>query len=442
MRPASSSDMTRREDEFRVLVVAPTGRDGPLICNLLTSKDMSCALVSSAETARIESKMGAGAVILAEEALTLTGIDEWAELISEQPSWSDLPVIILTVAGEVDRESQRRMRARQPLGNVVLLERPVRPETFISTVQAALRSRRRQYQMRDYLAERGVVEEALRKSEKLAVVGRLAASIAHEINNPLASITNLLYLIGSSPSLEESKKHTEIAVRELKRVSEIVIQTLKFYREPMKPVVVQIPEIVDSALMLYQARLIAAEIAIERDFRECSPIVARAGELRHLILNLIGNALDAIGRGGRLKIRVTNTHEHRNGSRPGIRLTIADTGTGIHPEIRKTLFEPFVSTKGDTRTGLGLWVSSEIVRRHGGIIQVKSSPLAPTTGTAFSVFLPLQPQAGVYGALRKQQMNGVATFNRLTGTEGTRHENEQSGVAIAAGSRDDHCRHK
>ena len=92
-----------------------------------------------------------------------------------------------------------------------------------------------------------------------------------------------------------------------------------------------------------------------------------------MILNLIGNALDAIGQGGRLKIRVTNTREHRNGSRPGIRLTIADTGSGIHPEIRKTLFEPFVSTKGDTGTGLGLWVSSEIVSKHGGTIQVKSS---------------------------------------------------------------------
>jgi signal transduction histidine kinase len=401
--------MTSREDEFRVLVVAPTGRDCPLICNLLASKDISCVPVPAAVTARIESKMGTGAVILSEEALTLAAIDEWAELISEQPSWSDLPIILLTVAGEVDRESQRKMRARQPLGNVVLLERPVRPETLISTVQAALRSRRRQYQMRDYLAERGVVEEALRKSEKLAVAGRLAASISHEINNPLASITNLLYLIGGSSSLEESKHHTEIAVRELKRVSEIVTQTLKFYREPMKPVIVHIPEIVDSALMLYQPRLIAAEIVIERDFRECSPILARAGELRQVILNLIGNALDAIGRGGTLKIRVANTHEHRNGSRPGIRLTIADTGTGIRPEIRRTLFEPFVSTKGDTGTGLGLWVSSEIVERHGGTIQVRSSLLPPMTGTAFSVFLPFQPQTGAHGAVREQLLQEVAT---------------------------------
>jgi signal transduction histidine kinase len=394
--------MINPEHEFRVLVVAPTGRDGLLICNLLASKTISCVAVSSAVTARIECEMGTGAVILAEEILTATGIDEWAELIAEQPSWSDLPLILLTVAGEVNQESQRRMFARQPLGNVVLLERPVRPETFVSTVQAALCSRRRQYQMRDYLAERGVVEKALRKSEKLAVTGRLAASIAHEINNPLASVTNLLYLIGTSSSLEESKRYTKMAEGELARVSEIVTQTLRFYREPSKAAIVDIPEIVDSALMLYQRRLNAAEIVVERDFRACSPIVARGGELRQLILNLIGNALDAIGRLGTLKIRVTNTHEHRNGSRPGIRLTIADSGSGIHPEVRRTLFEPFVSTKGDTGTGLGLWVSSEIAKKHGGTIRVKSSVRSPSSGAVFSVFLPLQMQTGARGGLLKE----------------------------------------
>jgi signal transduction histidine kinase len=391
--------MTSRDHELRVLVVAPTGRDGLLICNLLASKSISCVAMPSAVTARIESKINAGAVILAEEALTLAGIDEWAELIREQPSWSDLPVILLTDSGEVDRESKRKMHAREPLGNVVLIERPVRPETLVSTVQAALRSRDRQYQMRDYLAERHVVEKALRRSEKLAVAGRLAASMAHEINNPLNSVTNLLYLIGSSSSLEESKRYGEIAVGELARVSELVTQTLRFFREPINPVVVQIPEIVDSALVLYQARLNSADIVVERDFRECSPLVARAGELRQLILNLIGNALDAIGQAGRLKIRVTNTREHRNGSRPGIRLTIADTGSGIDPEIRKTLFEPFVGTKGDIGTGLGLWIGSEIVRRHGGTIQVKSRALSANTGTAFSVFLPLQHPTGAHGAV-------------------------------------------
>jgi signal transduction histidine kinase len=385
--------MTGPEHEQRVLVVAPTGRDGPLICSLLTSNGIDCILLSTAETARIELSSGTGAVILAEEALSQRDIAEWAAQITEQPSWSDLPLILLTVTGEVNRENQKKMLARQPLGNMVLLERPVRPETFVSTVQAALGSRRRQYQMRDYLVASRVAEEVLRRSEKLAVTGRLAASIAHEINNPLASVTNLLYLIGGSSSLEETKTYTQMAATELARVSEIVTQTLQFYREPNKPAIVQVTEIVDSALTLYQPRLRAAEIVIERDFRECSPIMAMAGELRQVILNLIGNSLDAIGHDGTLKIRASNAREHRNGSRPGVRLTVADSGSGIPPEIRKTLFEPFVSTKGDTGTGLGLWVSSQIVQRHGGTIQVKSRASSPCTGAVFSVFLPLQPHS-------------------------------------------------
>jgi signal transduction histidine kinase len=385
--------MTSPEHEQRVIVVAPTGRDGPLICNLLTSNNISCVSLPTAEAARLELSLGAGAVLLAEEALNLPDITEWAAQITEQPSWSDLPLILLTVTGVVNRENQRKMLARQPLGNMVLLERPVRPETFVSTVQAALRSRRRQYQMRDYLAANIAAEEALRRSEKLAVTGRLAASIAHEINNPLASVTNLLYLIGGSSSLEETKTYTEMAAAELARVSEIVTQTLRFYRDPKKPVIVQVSEIVDSALTLYQPRLNAAEIMIERDFRECSPVLAMAGELRQVISNLIGNSLDAIGHDGMLKIRVSNARERSNGSRPGIRLTVADSGPGIPPEIRKTLFEPFVSTKGDTGTGLGLWVSSQIVKRHSGTIQVKSRAMSPYTGAVFSVFLPLQPHS-------------------------------------------------
>jgi signal transduction histidine kinase len=391
---------TNPEHDLRVLVVAPTGRDGLLICNLLSSNGIQCIDSPTTEMARIGMTTGAGAVILTDEVLTLPDIAEWTAQIARQPSWSDFPLIILTVAGQVDHESQRKLLLRQPLGNLVLLERPVRPETLVSTVQAALRSRRRQYQIRDHLAERCKAEEALRKSEKLAVAGRLAASMAHEINNPLESVVNLLYLISKCSFPEESFKYTQMAMSELARVSEIVTQTLKFHRQQSKPGMVQITEIVESALALYQGRLISARIVIEKDFRECQPILAMAGELRQMIVNLVGNAVDAMAiSGGTLKLRITNTQERSNGSRPGIRLTISDTGSGIHPEIMKKLFEPFISTKGDTGTGLGLWVSYGIVQKHGGKIQVKSSSISPATGTVFSVFLPLQPHFGVIPAL-------------------------------------------
>jgi signal transduction histidine kinase len=411
MRPVMN-----REEELRVLVVAPTGRDSELICSLLTSKDILCVAPQTAEEVRVESEIGAGAVILAEEALTQADISEWTARIARQPSWSDLPVILLTIPGE---RSRRRMLAQAPLENLVLLERPVRPETFLSTIQAALRSRRRQYQMRDYMAERAITEAALRRSEKLAVAGRLAASMAHEINNPLASVTNLLYLIGISDSLKASKQLGETAANELARVSELVTHTLRFYRESVKPAMVRITEVVDSALVMYQSRLVSAGIVVERDFRENSPVFAKAGELRHMVLNLIGNALEAIQRDGRLKIRVSNTRELWNGARQGVRLTVADTGPGIEPGIRTRIFDPFVSTKGDTRTGLGLWMSAEIVHRHGGTIQVKSKVPPPFGGTVFSVFLPVHLNDGADHASHEHGTNGHAPHLEVSrGAEG------------------------
>ena len=422
-------DMAILERELRALVVAPTGRDSELICQLLTSKGILCVAPPTAEAARVESDIGAGAVILAEEVLTLADISEWASRIAHQPSWSDLPIILLTIPGE---RSRRRMLAQAPLENLVLLERPVRPETFVSSVLAALRSRRRQYQIRDYLEERTVAEEALRRSEKLVVAGRLAASMAHEINNPLASVTNLLYLVVASDTLAKSKQFGATAVSELARVSELVTHTLRFYREPAKPAMVHVTEVVDSALVVFQSRLTSAGIAVERDFRENTPILAKAGELRHMVLNLIGNALEAIQRDGTLKIRVSNTRELRNGARQGVRLTVADTGSGIQPEIRSRLFDPFVSTKGDTRTGLGLWMSSEIVRRHGGTIQVKSKVPPPFGGTVFSVFLPLHLPSDSHDDFHDHSIFGHAkSAGNLSGAEAGAALSAQPEIAVS-----------
>lgn len=380
------------DPDLHVLVVAPTGRDATLIANLLTKEGIDCSVCSSSEEA-LERVVGSGALVVAEEVFTPSNIAAWGQKIAEQSSWSDYPLIVLTVAGAVDPNSQKKMLFREPLGNVVLLERPIRPETLVSTVQASLRSRRRQYQIRDSMAQRRKTEVALLQSEKLAVAGRLAASIAHEINNPLEAVTNLLFLIGTSSSLEETKIYAETAADELARVSEIAIHTLKFFRQLSKPTSVYLSELVESALVLYRARLVSARVTVQKDFRACPPMTAMAGELRQVVVNLVGNALDAMRSGGTLSIRIDHGREYSNGSRPGVRLTIADSGAGISPEIKSRLFQPFVSTKGDTGTGLGLWVSSEIVRKHGGTIKFKSSSSPPATWTVFSIFLPSQFQS-------------------------------------------------
>jgi signal transduction histidine kinase len=253
---------------------------------------------------------------------------------------------------------------------------------MLSTVQGALRARRRQYQVRDQMEQYRRAEAALRKSEKLALAGRLAASIAHEINNPLTAVTNLHYLIARSESLPEIKRLLAIADEELARVAEIAKQTLKFHREASRSTAVEPRDVIESVLTLYRGRLHSAGIEVITDFGPHAVIAGFAGELRQLFANLVGNALDAMWGGGTLRIRVRSVQ--RSGA-PGVIVTVADSGIGIPRDVRPQLFEPFVSTKGNTGTGLGLWVAAEIVRHHAGTIRLKSREGA---GTVFTVFLP------------------------------------------------------
>src|SRR5579859_6738640 len=265
---------------MRVLVVAPTGRDARLICELLNRVHIDCGTCAVALIPISLVAATAGALIVAEEALTVGVVEEFRRAIEAQPSWSDFPLILLTLSGQVSRFSQRRSALREPLGNVMLLERPIRPETLISTVQTALRARRRQYQIRDQWEQSKKAEEALRQAEKLAVVGRLSASIAHEINNPLAAVTNLHYLMRKSTSLAELQPYLSLAEQELARVSEIARETLQYNRQPGKPAQVNVTEVLDSVLRLYQPRLTSAGISIRKQYQPLRPILAVSGELR------------------------------------------------------------------------------------------------------------------------------------------------------------------
>jgi signal transduction histidine kinase len=231
-------------------------------------------------------------------------------------------------------------------------------------------------------------QEALRRSEKLAVTGRLAASIAHEINNPLEAVTNLLYLIRTESSEARLANYLDEAERELARVTEITTQTLRFYREPNKPIQTELAAVLESVLVLYQSRLTAANIRVGRELRIASAtVLSSPGELRQVIANIIGNAIDAMRRGGRLRIRISRTRDPAGAA--NVRLTIADSGSGIPRDLIPKIFEPFITTKGETGTGLGLWVTGEIVRKNGWNIQVRSSQAPGRSGTTFSLRMPL-----------------------------------------------------
>jgi signal transduction histidine kinase len=239
-------------------------------------------------------------------------------------------------------------------------------------------------------------EEALRRSEKLAVTGRLAASIAHEINNPLEAITNLVFLIRNFEGMpQEAQQYLALADQEVRRISEITQQTLRFYRQPTQPARSTMAELLDSILSLFQSRLNSLNLQVERDYEPTMTLFCFAGEIRQVIANLVGNAIDASGPGGRLVVRARRSHDWKNGAQSGIRLAIADNGMGMEPEIRQHIFEAFFTTKESTGTGLGLWVSHEIILKHHGTIRVRSRGMANGngkvengSGTVFELFLP------------------------------------------------------
>ena len=229
-------------------------------------------------------------------------------------------------------------------------------------------------------------EEALRRSEKLATAGRLTAAIAHEINNPLEAVTNLLYLARRDPT--RSDQHLEMAEREVLRVADIAQQALGFVRDVSDAKPLNVSSTLEEVLQLYAVKITTKKIDMLKELDENCEISGFAGELRQLFSNLIVNAVDAMPPGGRLRLRVSRSQERSGNQRTGVRIVCADNGSGIPQADRGRIFEPFFTTKKDSGTGLGLWLSEGIVRKHGGQIRVRSRTQNGRSGTVFSVFLP------------------------------------------------------
>lgn len=247
---------------------------------------------------------------------------------------------------------------------------------------------------RDVTAEKQA-QDVMRKAEKLAAAGRLAATVAHEINNPLEAVGNLIYIVKNSAGLpQEVQGYLNMAETELDRVSHITRQTLGFYRDSSVPEPVHVRAVVESVIRLYENKMRSKGISVEIDPAECPPVQGLQGELKQLIANLVSNAADAVGQGGRIRISIVPA---ARGEQKGVEISVADNGPGVAAENRTHIFEPFFTTKQDVGTGLGLWVSKEIAERHGGSVQLSANHERSLGGAVFTVFLPLEPAAEAVG---------------------------------------------
>lgn len=231
------------------------------------------------------------------------------------------------------------------------------------------------------------------QAEKVAAAGRMAATIAHEINNPLEAVTNFLYLARTTAGLpEEVSRHLEIADRELTRVAQIAQRTLGFYRDTSKNKWMNVAEAVDDVLLVYERKLRFKHLRTKKEIAEGLKVFAKQGEVKQVLSNLVANAIDASREGGALLVRAHASSNWNNGGEPGIRITVADEGAGMAPEVQKKIFVPFFTTKANVGTGIGLWVTKSLIEQQGGYLRFRSRQ-GKRSGTVMSFFLPAAPRA-------------------------------------------------
>jgi two-component system sporulation sensor kinase C len=243
------------------------------------------------------------------------------------------------------------------------------------------------------ISRRKQAEQVLEQQEQMAAMGRLTSSIVHEINNPLEAVINLVYLAQSSADLEAARPYLHDAEQELLRACEITAQGLQFHRQHSAPASTNVVNIVQSVLTLFRGKMKTARVQVVLETEDAPELTCFAGEMRQVFVNLIGNAVESMQDGGLLKIRIRPGTDWRSGHH-GVRITIADTGSGMSPETRRRLYDAFYTTKGSGGSGLGLWVTANIVRKHQGSIHVRSKRTARSGGTVFTLVFPYAGAAG------------------------------------------------
>jgi signal transduction histidine kinase/CheY-like chemotaxis protein len=366
--------------EERVLVFAPTGRDAVLACQLLSTMAVpGVACASSAELFQ-EIAAGAGAVILADEALHPDTVQGLLTTLGEQPPWSDLPLIVFTRSGE---SSEHVLETLVPLANATILERPVRLSTLVSAVKAALRARRRQYEVRGLLERQADADR--RKDEFLAMLG-------HELRNPLSGIRNALWVLDQVGSQEEQAvRQREVIMRQTRHLVRMVDDLLDVSRVTRGKIILQrrpvdLREVVERCLSELGMGALADSNDLELTVETATAVVmGDPVRLEQVVCNLLQNAIKYTPRWGRLRVSV----ETEEGE---ALLRVHDTGVGLSPEMLQTIFEPFAQVESSRQRsegglGLGLPLVRSLAEMHGGRVEAVSD--GPGQGSEFIVRLPL-----------------------------------------------------
>jgi signal transduction histidine kinase/ActR/RegA family two-component response regulator len=441
--------MTQNElREHRVLILAPIGRDGPALKDLLGRIDIGAQLCATLDHLAEEIDCGAGAVLLAEEALFGKPIDALSERIDNQPPWSDLPFLLITSRQEQTSIAAWRERLIARLKNVSLLDRPLQGINLTSAVQAACRARARQYEVRDHLeiqvraaqelealvsartreleqanaalvqqmAERERAEQSLRQVQRMEGLGRLTGGVAHDFNNLLMVLSGGIDVIGRAP--DEARRQALLGEmrRAIDRGARLTHQLLSFSRrQELRPEPIDVRRKIEGMRELLQ-RSLRGDIQVRTDFAESLwPVEVDPGELELVILNLAVNARDAMPEGGTITLRAENASAFKDEVVQGdfVALSVRDTGIGMAPDIVAQIFEPFFTTKEVGKgSGLGLPQVYGFVRQSNGTVHVQS---APRQGTTVTLYLPRSRKVPAADVLYDTVSSPVRPAARLNG---------------------------
>jgi signal transduction histidine kinase/CheY-like chemotaxis protein len=416
----------RREFDDRVLVFAPVGRDGPAAAEFIRRVELQVHVCLSFAELLAELAKGAAVVLIAEEGLFGQDTACLSHWVADQPAWSDLPFVVLTSHQEQQEVGTWRTNLVSQLRNVSLLERPVQTITLTSTVRAAMRARRRQYEvralmqtqalaaqelenqvalrtaeladanaeLRAQMAERSRMEEALRQSQKIEAIGQLTGGVAHDFNNLLMVICGGLEMLDVQPDPSHRRRLLDGMRQAAQRGAGLTRQLLAFSRRSALK-----PEAVDLSLQIggmreLLDRTLRGDVHVELLFGdELWPVAVDPGELELVILNLAVNARDAMPNGGAIQIRAENLSGFADGALSGdfVRLSVVDKGAGMSDEVKSHVFEPFYTTKEvGLGSGLGLAQVHGFATQSGGAVQIQSEL---GQGTTVALLLPRSHEA-------------------------------------------------